>query len=94
MYKDKNKQKEANRLAKQKQRGMTKGMTSEGMTQQGMTYPTIIVALVDPEKRAKLTSICNQLKDRGLLDKVSYGLSDKIRCPTFREVDKMLSALK
>ena len=34
MYKDKDKQREANRQAKQKQRqGMTKGMTSEGMTQ-------------------------------------------------------------
>ena len=35
MYKDKERQKEANRLAKQKQR--TKGMTLEGMTEQGMT---------------------------------------------------------
>ena len=38
MYKDKEKQKEANRLAKQKSRqGVTKGVTSEGMTGQGVT---------------------------------------------------------
>ena len=39
MYKDRDKQKEANRQAqaRRRQQGMTKGMTSEGMTQQGMT---------------------------------------------------------
>ena len=38
MYKDKEKQREANRLAKQKARkGMTSGMTEQGMTGQGMT---------------------------------------------------------
>jgi len=36
MYKDKDKQREANRKAKAKQRAK-QGMTSEGMTQQGMT---------------------------------------------------------
>jgi len=42
-YKDKDKQKEANRLAARRRRdkakGMTQGMTIEGMTQ-GMTLPT------------------------------------------------------
>lgn len=38
MYKDKAKQKEANRLIKQKSReGVTKGVTSEGVTDQGVT---------------------------------------------------------
>ena len=39
MYKDREKQKEANRQAqaRRRQQGMTKGMTSEGMTQEGVT---------------------------------------------------------
>ncbi len=37
MYKDKTKQKEANKEASQRQRDKTKGMTPEGMTGQGMT---------------------------------------------------------
>ena len=40
MYKDKEKQREANRLAKQRQR--VKGMTSEGMTDKGMTGPVTL----------------------------------------------------
>ena len=39
MYKDKARQREANRMASQRRRdkGMTQGMTKEGMTPQGMT---------------------------------------------------------
>jgi len=37
MYKDKEAQKEANRVASQKRRDRQKGMTPEGMTEQGMT---------------------------------------------------------
>ena len=40
MYKDKAKQREANRRASQRRRdkGMTQGMTNEGMMPQGMTH--------------------------------------------------------
>lgn len=41
MYKDKDKQKEANRQAKARQRAK-QGMTSEGMTQQGMTDNSMV----------------------------------------------------
>ena len=41
MYKSKEAQKEANRLAKQRQRA--KGMTYEGMTEQGMTQEGMII---------------------------------------------------
>jgi hypothetical protein len=41
MYKDKEKQKEANRLASQKRRAKTKGMTNQGMTEEGMTNNVI-----------------------------------------------------
>lgn len=78
MYKSKEEQKEANRLASQrrrdKQKGMTQGMTKEGMTEQGMTqYPALLYALADPEKRAKLRRICESLSRHGQLRNVNYG---------------------
>ena len=42
MYKDKEQQKEANRLASQRRRDKSKGMTREGMTEQGMTQGCIL----------------------------------------------------
>ena len=93
MYKDKDRQKEANRLAKQRQR--TKGMTQEGMTGQGMTegntvYPAIIIALADPVKRKKLEAITQSLKSHNVLEGVRYGIGG----PTFATVEKYLSVLK
>ena len=56
MYKDKAKQREANKRAAKKYR---QGMTQEGMTKQGMTeYPDILDKLTDPVWRARLEAIC------------------------------------
>ena len=78
MYKDKEKQKEANRKsAKRYRKGMTQpggieidegdtakpeGMT-QGMTVKGMTqYPDIIDKLTDPFWRGRLEKICHAFK--------------------------------
>jgi len=45
MYKDAEKQKEANRLAAQRRRDKAKGMTQEGMTGQGMTRAELYQAI-------------------------------------------------
>lgn len=77
MYKDKEKQKESNRIASQRQRDRAKGMTQEGMTGQGMTqYPALLYALADPIKRAKLRRICEELKTHNQLSNVYYGYGD------------------
>ena len=38
-------------------------------------YPSLIKALVDPEKRKKLEKIYGALEHRGLAEKVDYGVS-------------------
>jgi len=60
MYKDKEKQREANKeSARRYRKGMTEGMTeSQGMTQ----YPDIIDKLTDPVWRSKLEKICHAFK--------------------------------
>ena len=74
MYKDKTKQKEANKKAAKKHRakGMTQGMTEEGMTQQGMTYPHIIDKLTDPAWRAHLEKVCEGFARREDLKACTY----------------------
>lgn len=95
MYRDKEKQREANRLASRRKRDKAKGMTRQGMTEdksvipEGVAYPAIIVALADKDKGDKLIRICNQLRDRRLLDNVRYGINGY----TFTEADKMISCL-
>jgi hypothetical protein len=101
MYKDKEAQREANRLAAKKRRDKAKGMT-EGMTFYPLAsypdkenvipdtikqYPAIITALVDPIKREKLERITAELKARRLLKSVRYGVFG----PTFEQVAEMLS---
>ena len=82
MYKDKEKQKEATRIAskryRNKQKGMTKGMTEEGMTEEGITPRVLHLAegLIDPEKRAKLIKISESL------DKSTAGLGGKVNLNT------------
>jgi len=68
MYKDKEKQKVANRAnAKhyREKKGMTQGMTEEmGMTQDKSSYPDIIDKLTDPFWRERLTKICASFQGR------------------------------
>jgi len=77
MYKDKEKQKEATRIAskryRNKQKGMTKGMTEEGITPRVLH---LAEGLIDPEKRAKLIKISESL------DKSTAGLGGKVNLNT------------
>jgi len=61
MYKDKEKEREAarERMKRYRQKGVTKGVTSEGVTGQGVTYPDIIDKLTDSFWRPKLEGVCN-----------------------------------
>jgi len=73
MYKDKVKQREANKLANQRYR-QRKGITVEGITQEGITkYPAILLALCDPKKRAMLEFISNDLIRKGIGANTWYG---------------------
>ena len=56
---------------------------------EGLTYPAIILALADKDRRSKLIKITAQLKAHKVLDSVRYGIAG----PTFTEVDKMLAVL-
>ena len=69
-YKDKGKQRKAVREAVNKHR---KGITSDGITGQGITYPAIIHALADPDKRVRLEKIHTSLKEFNQLKNVFYG---------------------
>jgi hypothetical protein len=65
MYKDKEKQKEANKEASRRYR---QGMTQEGMTEtpkcEGMTeYPGIIYVLTDRKQRSTLGKVVQAFKD-------------------------------
>lgn len=95
MYKDKEAQQEANRLAAQRRRervkGMTQGMTKpQGMTQQNVIpeYPAIVEALCDPVKRNRLERINRELQAKGLGTGITYGWQG----PDFNQVDSMLRA--
>ena len=91
MYKDKDKQKEANRLAAQKRRnkskGMTEGMTIEqgmtpkGMTNQGMTRE----GMTKHDKEVKLLqSIFGPVQEdtfAKLIDKLPQGVSRPLGLP-------------
>lgn len=72
-YKDKEKQKESVKLAVQRHRGITKGITLEGITE-GITYPPIVYALVI--KRKKLQDICKALEHRNLQSRLYFGCGD------------------
>ena len=39
-------------------------------------YPALLLALADPSKRAKLRSICEQLKRHGQLRNLYYGFGE------------------
>lgn len=78
MYKDAEKQKEAERGASKRYRAK-KGMT-EGMT------PAIIRALVDPKKRAMLSYISEDLNRKHLGDMLRYGVYG----PNFETIEKLL----
>jgi len=88
MYKDKEKQREANRLAKQKARkGMTSGMTQEGMTGQGMTkdgtYFKDGVEMVPPSYVQGLTGVFEALPERPRYLTLSDGqVLDRANQPT------------
>lgn len=59
MYKNKDKQREANRAsAKRYRKGMTQGMTVEHDNGQGMT-PGILLKLTDPWWRGRMAGICD-----------------------------------
>ena len=68
-YSDKNRQREANRLAskrrRDKQKGMTQGMTHEGMTQ-GKVIPQTIT---DAAGKEHLIDFEGRCRDKELLDK-------------------------
>jgi len=89
MYKNTEKQREANRLANKRYRA--KGITPEGITEQGITqkvrYPALVLALADPVKRGKIQRITDSLKRHNQLDNVRYGIFG----PTFKSIDKLLS---
>lgn len=60
-----------------------------GLTGGSNTYPAVIVAIADKEKREKLIRISNQLRNHRQLENVRYGING----PTFTEVDAMLRVL-
>ena len=64
MYRNKAKQKEANRKASRRYR------TKQGMTE-GMT-PPIINALLDPKKRAMLEFVSQDIKRKGLSGEIYF----------------------
>ena len=39
-------------------------------------YPALLIALADPEKRAKLRRICESLKNHNQLENVYYGYGE------------------
>jgi len=80
MYKDKEKQRQAEKEASKRYRAK-KGMT-EGMTE----YPAILRALVNPKKRAMLEYISEDLRRKGLAGKVWYGVNG----PDFEMVGELL----
>lgn len=86
--------KERMRRYREKKRNIT--VTKEGVTGEGVTrYRPIIIALSDPEKRAKLRSICESLSGRGTgktnrLDEVYYGCG--VDPTPLSEVDELLTA--
>lgn len=61
MYKDPDKQREANKKASQRQRDKQKGMTVEGMTNQGMTDGSIPIEVL-----AKVDKACGEHLAHGL----------------------------
>lgn len=84
MYKDKQKQKESNKLANQRYRKKVlprpkvsrKGITDiEGITP---LHP-ILEALIDPVKRAKLEAIYQSLKAHHVTEQISYGIPRAVR---------------
>ena len=43
---------------------------------QGSQYPALLLAMADPEKRAKLRRICESLKNHNQLENVYYGYGE------------------
>lgn len=85
MYKDKEKQKKANKLRMQRVR-ITRRVTQK-VTQTGEktdVLPAYLVAIVD--KRSKMEAIVEQLSRRRLLEDIRYGVNG----PTFKEISEIL----
>ena len=102
-YKDKEKQKEANRLRMQKVRqGNTKVTQNNDVVlpekenavlpitsvKQSDDYPVIIHWLADKDKRAKLQAISNSLANRNCSEHVRFGIYGM----TFDRVGELLTA--
>ena len=77
MYKDKRKQKEANRIA-------AKAYRKKGMKD----YPLVVHLLV--EKRPLLEYLCYELKQKGLLDSLHYGAG--LKSINFKTIALLLKA--
>ena len=87
-YKDKQDTAKAMREYRQRQKGITEGITDNtaGITPEHSVYqcimssgakitPAILDALIDKDKRKKLEAICASLDVRGKMDRVYYGIS-------------------
>lgn len=88
MYKDKTKQKEANRLAKQRSRqGMTKGMTLHDGPRINFDNGCFIhvAKLIDPKSRGLLTYLVENLKPN-YQDSIRVGMSG----PSISDCKKLL----
>ena len=83
MYKDKSKQREANRLRMQRARVTQKVTQTQGSTTKDV-LPAYLIAIVD--KRAKMEAIVEQLSRHKLLDDVRYGVNG----PTFKDIAAIL----
>lgn len=67
--------KEQTKLRVQRYRERQKSVTSDSVTGNSVTYPAIIHALVNPDKRKKLEKIYHSLNEFKVADKVFYGIS-------------------
>jgi len=90
-YKDKQDTAKAMREYRQRQKGITEGITesrdnAEGITLEHSVYqcitssegkitPAIVDALIDKDKRQKLEAICASLATRNKMDRVYFGIS-------------------
>ena len=100
-YKDKQDTAKAMREYRQRQKGITGGITdnAEGITPEHSVYqcitsskrqvtPTLLNALVDPIERQKLEAICGSLATRNKMDRVYYGISGL----TMADISSLLEA--
>ena len=76
MYKDRNKQKEANRQAqaRRRQQGMTKRGMTEGVT--GVTLPQVVIEELSPEIHMAINDECNKRAFKSLAMPANFGQDD------------------